>query len=195
MKFACEGYYRQILLVSGRITLEWDISRGGKSNMPLARRAPVPPDVIRESARKIDKHHLTGKLTELIRQLIRAASQEGARLTRPQARALHSAADMESYSRAGIEVTRHCAAGQGMAGNLEKKAPLKSGTLFSVGIGAAARSVVSHCWARKENRDKPYAVSRCNELGKPKCLAAETWPYVRALSSRRHACGLHCLAN
>ncbi|WP_065470415.1 DNA-methyltransferase, partial [Xanthomonas bromi] len=42
---------------------------GSKGNMPLDRRAPVLPWVIRESVRKADKHHLTGKPTELMRQL------------------------------------------------------------------------------------------------------------------------------
>lgn len=41
---------------------------GSKGNiMPLGRRASVLPGVIRESVRKADKHHMTGKPTDLMR--------------------------------------------------------------------------------------------------------------------------------
>lgn len=45
--------------------------------MPLDRRAPVLPGVIRESVRKADKHHLTGKPNELMRQLVRICEADG----------------------------------------------------------------------------------------------------------------------
>ncbi|PPT91719.1 adenine methyltransferase [Xanthomonas arboricola pv. arracaciae] len=50
---------------------------GSKGNMPRDRRAPVLPGVIRESVRKVDKHHLTGKPTELMRQLVRICELGG----------------------------------------------------------------------------------------------------------------------
>ena len=50
--------------------------------MPLGRRAPVLPGVIRESGRKADKHHMTGKPTNLMRQLVRIC-EEGGRILDP----------------------------------------------------------------------------------------------------------------
>ncbi|CAD0319056.1 hypothetical protein CFBP7900_12450 [Xanthomonas hortorum pv. carotae] len=50
---------------------------GSKGNMPLDRRAPVLPGIIRESVRKADKHHLTGKPTELMRQLVKTTECGG----------------------------------------------------------------------------------------------------------------------
>lgn len=50
---------------------------GSKGNMPPGRRAPVLPGVIRESVRKAGKHHMTGKPTNLMRQLVRICQQRG----------------------------------------------------------------------------------------------------------------------
>ncbi|AKC79693.1 adenine methyltransferase [Xanthomonas arboricola] len=83
---------------------------GSKGNMPLDRRAPVLPGVIRESVRKADKHHLTGKPTELMRQLVRIC-EAGGRVLDPFAGSGTTlvAAEMESYSWTGIEMTQHYA--------------------------------------------------------------------------------------
>jgi site-specific DNA-methyltransferase (adenine-specific) len=55
---------------------------GSKCNMPLGRWAPVLPRVIREAVRKTDKHHMTGKPTDLMRQLVRIC-EEGGRILDP----------------------------------------------------------------------------------------------------------------
>ncbi|WP_225042028.1 DNA-methyltransferase [Xanthomonas campestris] len=84
---------------------------GSKGNMPLDRRAPVLPGVIRESVRKADKHHLTGKPTELMRQLVRICESGGCLLD-PFAGSGTTlvAAEMENYSWTGIELTeQYCA--------------------------------------------------------------------------------------
>jgi len=44
---------------------------GSKGPMPTTRRAPIMPGVIREPVRQADKFHLTGKPTELMRQLVK----------------------------------------------------------------------------------------------------------------------------
>ncbi|MDM7555038.1 DNA-methyltransferase [Xanthomonas fragariae] len=84
---------------------------GSKGNMPLDRRAPVLPGVIRESVRKADKHHLTGKPTELMRQLVRIC-EVGGRILDPFAGSgtTLAAAQEEQYSWTGIELTSHYAA-------------------------------------------------------------------------------------
>lgn len=81
---------------------------GSKGNMPLGRRAPVLPGVIRESVRKADKHHMTGKPTELMRQLVRICEERG-RILDPFAGSGTTlvAADLEGYSWTGIEMTQH----------------------------------------------------------------------------------------
>jgi len=43
---------------------------GSKGNMPITRKAPILPGVIREVVRQKDKHHMTGKPTALMRQLV-----------------------------------------------------------------------------------------------------------------------------
>ncbi|KFA35280.1 DNA-methyltransferase [Xanthomonas vasicola] len=81
---------------------------GSKGNMPLDRRAPVLPGVIRESVRKADKHHLTGKPTELMRQLVQIC-ESGGRILDPFAGSgttLVSAAQ-EGYACTGIEMAEH----------------------------------------------------------------------------------------
>lgn len=81
---------------------------GSKGNMPLGRRAPVLPGVIRESVRKADKHHMTGKPTDLMRQLVRIC-EEGGRILDPFAGSGTTlvAAEREGYDWTGIEMTRH----------------------------------------------------------------------------------------
>ncbi|MBB4755487.1 adenine methyltransferase [Xanthomonas arboricola] len=79
---------------------------GSKGNMPLERRAPVLPGVIRESVRKADKHHLTGKPTELMRQLVRIC-ESGGRVLDPFAGSGTTlvAAQLEGLEAVGIEMT------------------------------------------------------------------------------------------
>ncbi|QDS20758.1 DNA-methyltransferase [Xanthomonas citri] len=79
---------------------------GSKGNMPLDRRAPVLPGVIRESVRKADKHHLTGKPTELMRQLVRIC-ESGGRVLDPFAGSGTTlvAAQLEGFESLGIEIT------------------------------------------------------------------------------------------
>ncbi|WP_416056732.1 DNA-methyltransferase [Stenotrophomonas maltophilia] len=81
---------------------------GSKGNMPLGRRAPVLPGVIREGARKADKHHMTGKPTDFMRQLVRIC-EDGGRILDPFAGSGTTlvAADLEGYSWTGIEMTGH----------------------------------------------------------------------------------------
>ncbi|WP_407466350.1 DNA-methyltransferase [Xanthomonas campestris] len=81
---------------------------GSKGNMPLDRRAPVLPGVIRESVRKADKHHLTGKPTELMRQLVRIC-ESGGRVLDPFAGSGTTvvAAESEGYKWIGIEMTSY----------------------------------------------------------------------------------------
>ncbi|MCC4600199.1 DNA-methyltransferase [Xanthomonas melonis] len=84
---------------------------GSKGNMPLDRRAPVLPGVIRESVRKADKHHLTGKPTELMRQLVRIC-ESGGRVLDPFAGSGTTlvAAQLEGFQAVGIEMTDQYAA-------------------------------------------------------------------------------------
>ncbi|HEL4182543.1 site-specific DNA-methyltransferase [Stenotrophomonas maltophilia] len=81
---------------------------GSKGHMPLGRRAPVLPGVVREKVRKVDKHHMTGKPTDLMRQLVRIC-EEGGRILDPFAGSGTTlvAADLEGYSWTGIEMTGH----------------------------------------------------------------------------------------
>ncbi len=81
---------------------------GSKGTMPVKRRAPVLPGVIRESVRKADKHHLTGKPTDLMRQLVRIC-EEGGRILDPFAGSGTTlvAAGQEGYAWTGIEMTKH----------------------------------------------------------------------------------------
>ncbi|AZR21961.1 site-specific DNA-methyltransferase [Xanthomonas vasicola] len=84
---------------------------GSKGSMPLDRRAPVLPGVIRESVRKADKHHLTGKPTELMRQLVRIC-EAGGRVLDPFAGSGTTlvAAQLEGFEAVGIEMTDQYAA-------------------------------------------------------------------------------------
>lgn len=83
---------------------------GSKGNMPLCRRAPVLAGVIRESVRKADKHHMTGKPTNLMRQLVRIC-EEGGRILDPFAGSGSTlvAAELEGYDWLGCEMTHHYA--------------------------------------------------------------------------------------
>lgn len=81
---------------------------GSKGHMPGARRAPVLPGVVRESVRKADKHHMTGKPTALMQQLVRIC-EEGGHILDPFAGSGTTlvAAQEEGYSWTGIEMTKH----------------------------------------------------------------------------------------
>lgn len=83
---------------------------GSKGGMPLDRVAPTLPGVFREAVRKADKHHLTGKPTDLMRQLVRICEQ-GGRILDPFAGSGTTlvAADAEGYNWTGIEMTQHYA--------------------------------------------------------------------------------------
>lgn len=80
----------------------------GEARMPLGRRAPVLPGVVREAVRKADKHHMTGKSTDLMRQLVRIC-KEGGRILDPFSGSGTTlfAAGHEGYTWTGIEMTRH----------------------------------------------------------------------------------------
>jgi len=49
---------------------------GSKGSMPTSRKAPVLPGVIRVGVRQADKHHMTGKPTELMRQLVKICERD-----------------------------------------------------------------------------------------------------------------------
>jgi site-specific DNA-methyltransferase (adenine-specific) len=78
---------------------------GSKGHMPLKRRAPVLPGVIREPVRKTDKHHLTGKPTALMRQLV-CICETGGRILDPFAGSGTTlvAAALEGYAYTGVEI-------------------------------------------------------------------------------------------
>ena len=84
---------------------------GSKGAMPLNRDAPVLPGVIREPIRKADKHHMTGKPTGLMRQVVRICERSG-RILDPFAGSGTTllAAQEEGYGWAGCELTDHYAA-------------------------------------------------------------------------------------
>ncbi len=77
---------------------------GIEVDLSLDRRAPVLPGVIRESVRKADKHHLTSKPTELIRQLVRIC-EAGGRVLDPFAGSGTTlvAAQAQRYGFTGVE--------------------------------------------------------------------------------------------
>ncbi|AWH35204.1 adenine methyltransferase [Stenotrophomonas sp. SAU14A_NAIMI4_8] len=81
---------------------------GSKSNTPLDRRASVLPSAIRESVRKADRHHMTGKSTDFMRQLMRICEAGGCILDPfPGSRITVVAARLEGYQWGGGEATRH----------------------------------------------------------------------------------------
>lgn len=64
--------------------------------------------VFREAVRKSDKHHLTGKPTDLMRQLVRICEQGGCILDPFAGSGITLvAADAEGYNWTGIEMTGH----------------------------------------------------------------------------------------
>lgn len=81
---------------------------GSKGHMPGNRRAPVLPGVVRESVRKADKHHMTGKPTPLMQQLVRIC-EVGGHVLDPFAGSGTTlvAAQREGYGWTGIEMTEH----------------------------------------------------------------------------------------
>lgn len=81
---------------------------GSKGSMPLGRKAPVLPGVLREPVRKADKHHMTGKPTELMRQVVRIC-ETGGRILDPFAGSGTTlvAAELEGYKWTGCELTEH----------------------------------------------------------------------------------------
>lgn len=81
---------------------------GSKGSMPLDRKVPVLPGVIREPIRKADKHHMTGKPTDLMRQVVRIC-EPGGRILDPFAGSGTTlvAAALEGYEWFGCELTSH----------------------------------------------------------------------------------------
>jgi site-specific DNA-methyltransferase (adenine-specific) len=84
---------------------------GSKGNMPLDRRAPVLPGVLRMPVLKTDKHHMTGKPTELMMQLVRIC-ESGGRILDPFAGSGTTlvAAEQGGCNWTGVEMTTHYAA-------------------------------------------------------------------------------------
>jgi len=83
---------------------------GSKGDMPLTRNAPIIPGAIREPVRQADKHHLTGKPTTLMRQLVKICEPGGIILD-PFAGSGTTllAAKLEGYRYLGCEITDHYA--------------------------------------------------------------------------------------
>jgi len=83
---------------------------GSKGDMPLSRNAPVIPGAIREPVRQADKHHLTGKPTPLMRQMVKICELGGIILD-PFAGSGSTllAAKLEGYRYLGCEITAHYA--------------------------------------------------------------------------------------
>lgn len=81
---------------------------GSKGAMPLEREVPVLPGVFRECVRKADKHHTTGKPTDVMRQIVKIC-RPGGRILEPFAGSGTTlvAAELEGYSWAGCEMTEH----------------------------------------------------------------------------------------
>lgn len=81
---------------------------GSKGGMPLDRKVPVLPGVIREPVRKVDKHHMTGKPTELMRQVVRIC-EPGGQILDPFAGSGTTlvAAELEGYGWYGCEMSAH----------------------------------------------------------------------------------------
>jgi len=83
---------------------------GSKGAMPLDRNAPVLPGVIKAKVRRDDKLHMTGKPTDLMRQVVRIC-EGGGRILDPFAGSGTTlvAAQMEGFGWTGCEVTEHYA--------------------------------------------------------------------------------------
>lgn len=83
---------------------------GSKGGMPLDRNAPTLPGVIKARVRRDDKLHMTGKPTELMRQVVRIC-EAGGRILDPFAGSGTTlvAAQLEGFTWTGCEVTEHYA--------------------------------------------------------------------------------------
>lgn len=83
---------------------------GSKGGMPLDRNAPTLPGVIKARVRRDDKLHMTGKPTELMRQVVRIC-EAGGRILDPFAGSGTTlvAAQLEGFAWTGCEVTEHYA--------------------------------------------------------------------------------------
>lgn len=81
---------------------------GSKGRMPLNRPVPVLPGVFREPVRRADKFHMTGKPTDLMRQVVKIC-EPGGRILDPFAGSGTTlvAAQLEGFSWSGIELTEH----------------------------------------------------------------------------------------
>lgn len=81
---------------------------GSKGRMPLDRQAPVLPGVIRSPVRKADKHHMTGKPTELMREVVKLCERGGTILD-PFAGSGTTliAAQLEGFNWLGSEMLEH----------------------------------------------------------------------------------------
>ncbi len=84
---------------------------GSKDGTPLARNAPTLPGVIKAKIRRDDKLHMTGKPTDLMRQVVRIC-EAGGRILDPFAGSGTTlvAAQLEGFGWTGCEVTAHYAA-------------------------------------------------------------------------------------
>jgi len=85
---------------------------GSKGQMPITRNAPIFPGVIREVVRQKDKHHLTGKPTALMRQLVQICERnaEGSGLILDPFAGSGTtlvAAKQEGFQYAGCEMVEH----------------------------------------------------------------------------------------
>jgi len=86
---------------------------GSKGHMPHTRKAPILPGVIREVVRQKDKHHMTGKPTALMRQLVhiceRRSDGTGGLILDPFAGSGTTlvAAALEGYRAIGCELSEH----------------------------------------------------------------------------------------
>lgn len=83
---------------------------GSKGALPIDRNVPTLPGVFCEPVRRTDKHHLTGKPTNLMRQLVRIC-EPGGRILDPFAGSGTTllAAQSEGYSWLGCEMSQHYA--------------------------------------------------------------------------------------
>jgi len=83
---------------------------GSKGDMPLTRKAPTIPGCVREVVRQADKHHMTGKPTPLMRQLVKICEPGGIILD-PFAGSGTTllAAKLEGYGYLGCEISDYYA--------------------------------------------------------------------------------------
>lgn len=81
---------------------------GSKGGLSAQRNVPVLPGVYRQSVRRSDKHHQTGKPTDLMRQIVRIC-EPGGRILDPFAGSGTTlvASVLEGYAATGIEISDH----------------------------------------------------------------------------------------